>query len=118
MRFFEAWIRNGGVSLLASLALSYLNVCVFKDVTVLSPNNYFNFTPLLAGCAVGTLELRCAVEPVSAVYVRSEILEIMIMQVRRYAPKVVSQSLFRYIYLNSDTRHNCSPSTDCLSSVV
>ncbi|KAF9525269.1 pyridine nucleotide-disulfide oxidoreductase-domain-containing protein [Crepidotus variabilis] len=34
------------------------------DVTVLSPNTFFNFTPLLAGTAVGTLEFRCAVEPV------------------------------------------------------
>ncbi|KAJ3509610.1 hypothetical protein NLJ89_g5136 [Agrocybe chaxingu] len=34
------------------------------DVTVLSPNTYFNFTPLLASTAVGTLEFRCAVEPV------------------------------------------------------
>lgn len=41
------------------------------DVTVLSPNTYFNFTPLLASCAVGTLEFRCAIEPV-----------------RRYTPKV------------------------------
>ncbi|KIY49741.1 FAD/NAD(P)-binding domain-containing protein [Fistulina hepatica ATCC 64428] len=41
------------------------------DVTVISPNGYFNFTPLLAGCAVGTLELRCAVEPV-----------------RKYAPQI------------------------------
>jgi hypothetical protein len=35
-----------------------------KDVTVVSPTNAFNFTPLLASCAVGTLEFRCAVEPV------------------------------------------------------
>ncbi|KAJ2922120.1 hypothetical protein H1R20_g14971, partial [Candolleomyces eurysporus] len=41
------------------------------DVTVISPNTYFNFTPLLASCAVGTLEFRTAIEPV-----------------RRYAPKV------------------------------
>ncbi|KAF9564049.1 FAD/NAD(P)-binding domain-containing protein [Agrocybe pediades] len=41
------------------------------DVTVVSPNNYFNFTPLLAGTAVGTLEFRCAIEPV-----------------RRYTPQV------------------------------
>ncbi|KAL5478417.1 hypothetical protein ACEPAI_2601 [Sanghuangporus weigelae] len=40
------------------------------DVTMVSPNSYFNFTPLLASCAVGTLELRCAIEPV-----------------RRYAPE-------------------------------
>ncbi|KAK1225971.1 hypothetical protein PQX77_011039 [Marasmius sp. AFHP31] len=43
------------------------------DVTMVSANNYFNFTPLLAGCAVGTLELRCAVEPV-----------------RRYSPQIIS----------------------------
>ena len=42
------------------------------DVTILSPNTYFNFTPLLAGTAVGTLEFRCAVEPI-----------------RRYTPHVV-----------------------------
>ncbi|KAJ8508525.1 hypothetical protein ONZ45_g9217 [Pleurotus djamor] len=33
------------------------------NVTMISPNNYFNFTPLLASCAVGTLEFRCATEP-------------------------------------------------------
>ncbi|CAK5278386.1 unnamed protein product [Mycena citricolor] len=43
------------------------------DVTVVSPNLYFNFTPLLAGCAVGTLEFRCAIEPV-----------------RKYTPQVVA----------------------------
>ncbi|KAF8912673.1 FAD/NAD-P-binding domain-containing protein [Mucidula mucida] len=41
------------------------------NVTVISPNTYFNFTPLLAGAAVGTLEFRCTVEPV-----------------RRYTPQV------------------------------
>jgi len=35
-----------------------------SDVTVVSPTNAFNFTPLLASCAVGTLEFRCAVESV------------------------------------------------------
>lgn len=29
-----------------------------------SPNTYFAFTPLLASTAVGTLEFRCALEPV------------------------------------------------------
>ncbi|KAF7439955.1 hypothetical protein PC9H_000292 [Pleurotus ostreatus] len=43
------------------------------NVTMISPNNYFNFTPLLASCAVGTLEFRCATEPV-----------------RRYSPEVVA----------------------------
>ncbi|KDQ54807.1 hypothetical protein JAAARDRAFT_181438 [Jaapia argillacea MUCL 33604] len=43
------------------------------DVTILSPSNYFNFTPLLASCAVGTLEYRCTIEPV-----------------RRYTPQVTA----------------------------
>ncbi|KAI9567719.1 NDE1, mitochondrial external NADH dehydrogenase [Boletus coccyginus] len=43
------------------------------DVTIISPTNAFNFTPLLASCAVGTLEFRCAVEPV-----------------RRYSPQVTA----------------------------
>ncbi|KAF7292785.1 FAD/NAD(P)-binding domain-containing protein [Mycena indigotica] len=43
------------------------------DVTVVSPTNYFNFTPLLASCAVGTLEFRSAIEPV-----------------RRYTPQVTA----------------------------
>jgi NADH dehydrogenase FAD-containing subunit len=34
------------------------------DVTVVSPNSYFSFTPFLASTAVGTLEFRCATEPV------------------------------------------------------
>ncbi|KAM3584087.1 hypothetical protein VKS41_004054 [Umbelopsis sp. WA50703] len=34
------------------------------QITVVSPRNYFVFTPLLASTAVGTLEFRCATEPV------------------------------------------------------
>ncbi|ORZ02538.1 FAD/NAD-P-binding domain-containing protein [Syncephalastrum racemosum] len=34
------------------------------DVTVISPRNFFIFTPLLAGTAVGSLEPRCIIEPV------------------------------------------------------
>jgi len=36
------------------------------DVTMVSANTYFAFTPLLASCAVGTLEYRSALEPVRA----------------------------------------------------
>ncbi|KAI0357779.1 FAD/NAD-P-binding domain-containing protein [Trametes cingulata] len=43
------------------------------NVVIVSPNNYFNFTPLLASCSVGTLEFRATVEPV-----------------RRYTPEVVA----------------------------
>ncbi|CCM05611.1 uncharacterized protein FIBRA_07840 [Fibroporia radiculosa] len=55
----------GGYELLRSIDKKRWNV------TVVSPTNYFNFTPLLASCAVGTLEFRSAVEPV-----------------RRYTPQV------------------------------
>ncbi len=58
------------VSYLAQFFFHWLSFLV--DVTILSPNTYFNFTPLLAGTAVGTLEFRCTVEPV-----------------RRYTPQVV-----------------------------
>lgn len=37
------------------------------DVTTVTPTNYFNFTPLLASCSVGTLELGTAIEPVSRI---------------------------------------------------
>ncbi|KAI0342422.1 FAD/NAD(P)-binding domain-containing protein [Trametopsis cervina] len=43
------------------------------NVTMVSPSNYFNFTPLLASCSVGTLEFGAAVEPV-----------------RRYTPEVTA----------------------------
>ncbi|KDE06866.1 NADH dehydrogenase [Microbotryum lychnidis-dioicae p1A1 Lamole] len=34
------------------------------DVVMVSPNTYFAMTPLLASTAVGTIEFRCALEPV------------------------------------------------------
>jgi NADH dehydrogenase FAD-containing subunit len=36
-------------------------------VTVISPNSYFSFTPFLASTTVGTLEYRCATEPVRGI---------------------------------------------------
>ena len=52
-----------------SLALVVQPILTYRfvtaDVIIVSPNNYFNFTPLLASCAVGTLEFRAAIEPVS-----------------------------------------------------
>lgn len=41
-----------------------LTSSLLADVTIISPNTYFAFTPLLASTAVGTLEFRCALEPV------------------------------------------------------
>jgi hypothetical protein len=46
------------------LAIHLELTVAFADVTIVSPTNAFNFTPLLASCAVGTLEFRCAIEPV------------------------------------------------------
>lgn len=55
--------------LLSVIFREFLNFPSWKcvDVTVISPNTYFNFTPLLASTAVGTLEFRTAIEPVSIV---------------------------------------------------
>ncbi|KAG9287047.1 hypothetical protein G9A89_023011 [Geosiphon pyriformis] len=36
----------------------------FYELVVISPRNYFVFTPLLASTSVGTLEFRCITEPV------------------------------------------------------
>ncbi|KAH9929024.1 FAD/NAD-P-binding domain-containing protein [Epithele typhae] len=64
------------------------------NVIVVSPNNYFNFTPLLASCAVGTLEFRAAIEPV-----------------RRYTPQV---SAYTAWCDSIDFKHKkllCTPAT-------
>jgi hypothetical protein len=37
------------------------------DVTVISPRNYFLFTPMLAGASVGTVEFRSITEPIREV---------------------------------------------------
>jgi NADH:ubiquinone reductase (non-electrogenic) len=41
------------------------------DVTVVSPRNYFTYTPLLCGTTVGTVEPRSVVEPIRALCARS-----------------------------------------------
>jgi NADH dehydrogenase FAD-containing subunit len=44
-----------------------LNADKNLPLTVVSPNNHFVFTPLLASTAVGTLEFRCIQEPIRTV---------------------------------------------------
>lgn len=44
-----------------------LNADKNLPLTVISPNNHFVFTPLLASTAVGTLEFRCIQEPIRTV---------------------------------------------------
>lgn len=51
----------GSISLLKNLDTSLYNV------VIVSPRNYFLFTPLLPSCPTGTVELRSIIEPVRAV---------------------------------------------------
>lgn len=54
--------------------LKKLNFDYF-DVTIVSPQNYLLFTPLLAGTAVGSLEFRNIVEPVRRSFPRARYLQ-------------------------------------------
>ncbi|KAF8452645.1 NDE1, mitochondrial external NADH dehydrogenase [Boletus edulis BED1] len=69
------------------------------NVTIISPTNAFNFTPLLASCAVGTLEFRCAVEPV-----------------RKYSPEVIAYQAWCDAIDFKQKVLTCMPATPSLSS--
>eukprot|EP00592_Proboscia_alata_P008067 CAMPEP_0194358190 /NCGR_PEP_ID=MMETSP0174-20130528/5487_1 /TAXON_ID=216777 /ORGANISM="Proboscia alata, Strain PI-D3" /LENGTH=644 /DNA_ID=CAMNT_0039128437 /DNA_START=86 /DNA_END=2020 /DNA_ORIENTATION=+ len=45
------------------------------DVTVISPRNFFLFTPMLAGASVGTVEYRSIIEPVRDINRKAKYLE-------------------------------------------
>lgn len=45
------------------------------DVTVISPRNYFVFTPMLAGASVGTVEFRSITEPIRSINPTAQFLE-------------------------------------------
>ncbi|CAJ1924916.1 unnamed protein product [Cylindrotheca closterium] len=47
----------------------------FYDVTIVSPRNYFLFTPMLAGASVGTVEFRSITEPVREINRKATYLE-------------------------------------------
>jgi len=49
--------------------------CNKYDVTVISPRNYFVFTPMLAGASVGTVEFRSITEPVREINSKVRYLE-------------------------------------------
>lgn len=55
----------GSISLLKNLDTTLYNV------VVVSPRNYFLFTPLLPSCPTGTVELRSIIEPVRSITRRS-----------------------------------------------
>ncbi|KZT30108.1 FAD/NAD(P)-binding domain-containing protein [Neolentinus lepideus HHB14362 ss-1] len=69
------------------------------DVTIISPVTYFNFTPLLASCAVGSLEYRCALEPV-----------------RRYTPQARAYQAWCDGIDFEEKSLNCMPATPPLPS--
>lgn len=50
------------------------------DVTVVSPRNYFTYTPLLCGTTVGTVEPRSIVEPIRSLCARSDAAEVRYVQ--------------------------------------
>jgi hypothetical protein len=92
MKFYGRLTRGDGVRLL--VFRSYYSVLTkalrHPDVTILSPTNYFNFTPLLASCSVGTLEFRAVIEPVSSSLYTEYYVLTCSRQVRRFARQVVS----------------------------
>lgn len=54
---------------------------LFDSVTVVSPRNYFLFTPMLAGAAVGTVEYRSITEPLRKLNANVDYLEATAMRV-------------------------------------
>lgn len=49
--------------------------CGRYDVTVISPRNYFVFTPMLAGASVGTVDYRSITEPIREINRNADFLE-------------------------------------------
>jgi NADH dehydrogenase FAD-containing subunit len=51
------------------------------DVTVISPRNYFLFTPMLAGASVGTVDFRSICEPIRELNRKAEFLEATALEI-------------------------------------
>jgi hypothetical protein len=74
------------------------------DVTVISPRNYFLFTPMLAGASVGTVEYRSITEPIREVSCNShQLVDFM---------RIVT-CMIRISYFKITTTHRC-----CLRSTA
>ena len=82
------------------------------DVTVISPRNYFVFTPMLAGSAVGTVDFKSITEPVREVCCVLCLVLCCVSFVYLFVHIICTNSLyvvlysslrfvFSYIYLNS-----------------
>ena len=63
------------------------------DVTVISPRNYFLFTPMLAGASVGTVEYRSISEPVREINRNINYLEATATDIDPKSRKVTCQSV-------------------------
>jgi len=63
------------------------------DVTVISPRNYFLFTPMLAGAAVGTVEFRSITEPVRQINPLSNYIEARATDIDPKACQVSCESI-------------------------
>ncbi|KAJ1652273.1 hypothetical protein IWQ61_007354 [Dispira simplex] len=85
----------------------------YYDVTVVSPRNYFVFTPLLASTSVGTLEFRCIVEPV-----RSKTDKVSFYEATCDAVNVVNQTLSCTSQFNDEAKHQFTVPYDILIVAV
>lgn len=77
----------GAVSFLKSIDMNLF------DVTVISPRNYFLFTPMLAGASVGTVEYRSITEPVREINRKANYLEATATEVDPDSKTVTCESV-------------------------
>ena len=80
----SGWGANG--------VLSQLRNAPDCDVTVISPRNYFLFTPMLAGAALGTLEPRSIIEPIREANPRATYFEAKALSIDTEAKTVACES--------------------------
>lgn len=79
---FESGPKNGEKEKIVVLGTGWGGAAFLKgidssqyDVTVISPRNYFVFTPMLAGASVGTVDYRSITEPIREINRKAEFLE-------------------------------------------
>ena len=63
------------------------------DITVISPRNYFMFTPMLAASAVGTVEFRSIIEPIRNVNPLVDYVEATATNIDVNSKKITCQSI-------------------------
>ena len=63
------------------------------DITVISPRNYFMFTPMLAASAVGTVEFRSIIEPIRNVNPLVDYIEATATKIDIKSKKIICESI-------------------------